>query len=231
MDLIRLDDFFEKTDSLIKNYAEKFVSEKHNFDLLTGNFAYLTNERTIASFSNYIIFKLLQDEGYNILLCINEFPIKINNPLSCDEFDELKDDVGKTTRSKSWHTCSVDGYFLIEDFLKSGISTHIFVEYKMNNSFVYLDLADDYLKYKVYTSRNEANTIFTYIIFDKKENYPTILNNERPRYKMIGSKIDKTSISADTKIFIYLGKEKIDDTDLEKNHLAKQVIGLMRLQK
>lgn len=209
-DLIKLDEFFEKADECIKIYATKFAVQKNYFDSLTGNYAYIVNERTVAAFSNYAFLKLLQSYGYDILLCSNEFPIRINNAPSFKEFDEMKEDVGETTKVNCWHNCYVDGYFLIKDFVSPNSYSHVFVEYKMNNSFVFLDLADDYLKYKVYTSRNEANTIFAYLIFDKKECYPTILNTKKPRYKIIGSKIDKASISSDTKIFIYLGKDKID---------------------
>ena len=74
----------------------------------------------------------------------------------------------------------------------------------MDNSFVYLDLANDYLKYKAITYVNEAGTIFVYAIFKRQANYPSILSTAAPHYEFIGKNISSTSVSGTKRVYIYL---------------------------
>lgn len=72
----------------------------------------------------------------------------------------------------------------------------------MQNDFEFIDLATDFLKYKLYTDKNNENTIFIYVIFDKNENYPTILNGDTEQFLYIKDIIRETQFK-EKKVFIY----------------------------
>lgn len=219
-----LDSLIEELDLHLYHYSSEFIKEKIDFDALTGNESFLTNERTIASAANLLIAIILNSIGYKPYLSVNEFPIKIYGFSKSKGFDRLRKEVGDPdVRTEVWKKAYVDGYFKVPNLLSTDVINHIFVEYKMNNSFVFLDLANDFLKYKAYTYKNEKDTIFVYAIFDKKENYPSILNKTKPHYELIGPTISKSSLSSDSKIFIYKGeptKKDVSNIDEAINKIS-----------
>ena len=211
-------------DNEIKKYAATFSVEKIAFDKLTSNIAFLSNERTVSTFCNDTFNAYIVGKGFSVELFANEFSILIKNGINIPTFNQLITDVYKCDpkRDKPWNRCYVDGYFKIDNFLKEGETTHVFAEYKMDNSFVYLDLATDYLKYKVITYANELGTTFVYTILKKQENYPSILSVSAPHYEFIGKTISPSSVSGTKQVYIYnpvsspVGQTKPSITELER---------------
>ena len=84
----------------------------------------------------------------------------------------------------------MDAYFDINIDVESNDSEidgqqirYLFIEYKVSKLFKYLALAEDYLKYKIYTLYNEDKTAFAFITFDNKDIYPTVLKTGSPQYE------------------------------------------------
>lgn len=190
-------------DREINIFAQKFDREKKDFDTLTSNLSFICNERTMSFFTNERINKNLSANGFPVVLYVNEFAIEFKNGLDQTSFNIIKSEVEKSKKTKPWNKCFVDGYFKVENLMPNDDITHLFVEYKMDNSFVYLELANDFLKYKAITYKNESNTAFVYVIFDKKELYPTILS-QHPHLAFLRKKIKSKTITGTKKVYIYL---------------------------
>lgn len=127
--------------------------------------------------------------------------------------------------------CVVDGYFKIDKFINDK-TKHIFVEYKMQDNFEFIDLATDFLKYKLYTDKNNEDTIFIYVIFDKKENYPSILNEDAEQYLYIKDIIRETQLK-EKKVFIYQpdSSKQLDAEQTKKVEETLKVLDDLKLVK
>ncbi len=211
-----IDPAIESLDREIKNFAVSFEAEKTDFDYLTKNCSYIANERTVAFFANHKIRDYLESLNYQIPLFANEFSIKFNNGFDETSFQSRISEVEAAKQEKPWKRCFVDGYFKIKNFLNSDPVSHVFVEYKMENNFVYLDLATDYLKYKAITYAAEKGTIFVYIIFKREENYPSIISGGVPYYEIIDKRISKASVSGTKRVYVYLPNGQTEESKDEK---------------
>ena len=221
-----LEQYIDFLDAKLKEFADRFNFEKSSFDIQTLNHAYLLYERTLSSFANTEIKYKLTHDHFNVLLTVNEFPIKFENGISSSTFSNLVEEVSIKKEIKPWNYCVVDGYFKISQFLNEE-TTHIFVEYKLQNKFEYIDLALDFLKYKAYTYVNNLNMYFAYVILNKEEDYPTIKKGDAPYYMFINDTIaagDKGI--GDCNIYIYrphIGKK--DTIDFERLNNAIDKVG------
>ena len=204
-------------DNEIKQYAIVFAKEKQVIDNLTQNTSYIENERTVAFYTNHKISNYLIAQGYQVPLFASEFSIKINNGLNNSLFRTLISEVARSKQNVPWKRCYVDGYFKIVDFVSGNPISHLFLEYKMDNSFVYLDLTNDYLKYKAITYVNETGTIFVYVIFKRQASYPSILSSTAPHYEFIGKNISSTSVSGTKRVYIYLPGNQLVSTVSKKS--------------
>lgn len=200
---ININDIIRNIDLEIKQYSEKFIMEKNDVEKNTSNEASLLFERTLSSLVNYFLFNYFKQIcGENLKICVNEFKIKLQNDINGEKRKKHRIDVDlKKDPKQHWNYCVVDGYFKIDKFINDK-TKHIFVEYKMQDDFEFIDLATDFLKYKLYTDKNNEDTIFIYVIFDKKENYPSILNGDTEQYLYIKDIIRETQFK-EKKVFIY----------------------------
>ena len=190
-------------DKEINDYAQIFDKEKKDIDSLTSNASYICNERTMSCFANEQINKYFNSSGFNTIMRANEFAIEFKNGINQVSFKKLKTEVEKSKQQNPWNRCFVDGYFKVKNLLGDENITHLFVEYKMDNSFVYLELGNDFLKYKAITYANESNTAFAYIIFDKNELYPSILSTH-PHFSFIRKRITSQTVEGSKRVYIYL---------------------------
>lgn len=200
---ININEVINKIDLEIKQYTEKFLTEKMAIEESTSNHASILFERTLSSTVNYFLFNYFKQlYGDNLKICVNEFKIEIKNDINGEKRKKHRVDVDlKNDPKQRWNYCIVDGYFKIDKFVDDS-TKHIFIEYKMQDDFEFIDLATDFLKYKLYTDKNKENTIFIYVIFDKKENYPTILNGDTEQFLYIKDIIRETQFK-EKKVFIY----------------------------
>lgn len=212
MNLNDVDIFLKETDDYLKEYSKLFDIGSRSLALKINNEPYLRYERTLSSVANYFVIKQLKSLGYDVRLAVNEFAIKFTNDIN---YKPLIEEVGGT--KKQWDNyCVVDGYFEIDNLI-SDKKQHIFVEYKLQNKFVFMDLATDYLKYKAYTLHDDSDTIFVYVVFDKENTYPTILGKKSPYYCLLDKEIDESSFNFEKRVFIHL------PTKSEKNYNGKQI--------
>ena len=211
-----LDSIIYELDESINKYALKFNTNKKMFDYQTDNHAFFTNERTVAGFSTIMLSYLLKNKGYTPILTVNEFPIELKNKLTVSEFDSLRSTTSLKTRTTQWDKCYVDGYIQVKNVFGSNETTQLFIEYKMENKLVLLNLASDYLKYKSYTYKSTENTAFVYIVLKKEENYPSIINTSTPYFELIQYDISSKPASLDKRVFIYLPDKSLEKAP-EKN--------------
>ena len=180
--------FLITIDSELKKCAYLFDISKTDFKSIFDNTPYITFERTLSSYTNYFIYKEFKKNGFNFNLLVNEFAINLENSIKISTVYK-----GKTIKDfKDWAKyCVVDGYFeptnLSTDTQKI---SRIFVEYKLQHKFAFVDLAKDFIKYKIINFNNESETAFSYVVFYKNESNPTILSSS-PHFVLMNSDIAK----------------------------------------
>ena len=223
---MNINEVINKIDLEIKQYTEKFIMEKVDIEASTSNQTSILFERTLSSVVNYFLFNYLKQLcGDNLKLCVNEFKIKNKNDINGEKRKKHIVDVDLKKNPKNhWNYCVVDGYFKIDNFIDN-TTRHIFVEYKMQDDFEFIDLATDFLKYKLYTDKNNENTIFVYIIFDKKENYPTILSGGSEHFILLKDIIRETQFK-EKKVFIYKPdiKQQLNEEQTKKIEQTLKVL-------
>lgn len=201
-----LEALIEKVDEKIKNYSQQFSIAKEKLKNSNGISISLLNERTLAYFTTNILNQIF---GQSCIICINE--MKVTMPkLSSQVKDSLRKEVSIVKEKRYWEKdVFVDSYFAVKDLYYEDLN-NLFVEYKLSNKFEFVQLAQDYLKYKIYThNSNKDNNIFAYIIFKKEDFYPTILNNTN-KFVLLDKCIQKNNIQKDAKIFIRLNDDKLE---------------------
>ena len=203
IDKAKTNNLIQKVDEFISKYSYKFMSTKGTFDSKTGNVAFLYNERTVAPVATICALAAIMDFGYKVSTVVNEFSIEFKKSLSATVFDIVRGMTSLKTRTTQWKRCFVDGYIQVKDILAPNHTTHVFIEYKMQNDFVPLDLATDYLKYKTYTYKSNEDTAFVYVIFRKEELYPGILCSSAPYYEILEDDISGGVKHTDRRVFIY----------------------------
>lgn len=182
----------------IKIFSKKFNIEMYDYNNGSTNKAYLCYERMLSIVSNNCLAKHLElMSDYQLLFYVSELPIKINSAFN-ENIDDLKNEVGYYKKTPTWDYCVVDGYFKLR---QNENIYHAFIEYKLQNIFVYADLATDYLKYKLYTYEAKINSFFAYIIFNKDEDYPSIIDVSN-KYCLLNKTISKGELE-NSKIYIY----------------------------
>lgn len=204
-------------DNDIRTYAGNFSSIGIGFNTKFQNNMFITNERTIAAFANLKIKeKLSSFPSVSLDLAVNEFPIEIlKKPTAAQTTSILSETDLPISKMKKWHKCYVDGCFIGNNIFYPK-TNYLFVEYKMNNTFVFSDLATDYLKYKLYTFNDRSNTIFCYVICEKKCNYPSILTSGMPDYFLLTNTITPQSV---TRKNVYIYTPSYEDKTIRNNDL------------
>lgn len=214
------DIFLENIDNKLKDYSGLFKAKASVLYSKINNEPFLDYERTLSSVANYFAVEELNANGYSVDFVANEFAIKFKNGINAEDYSSLRNEVGLTSADvkDGWNYCVIDGYFEINNLFPGKPVQSVFVEYKLQHTFVYLDLAIDYLKYKAYTYQHKDNTVFMYVVFDKHAAYPTILSIEKPYYNVLNSTIDGASFSFDKRVFVHIpsveeAEPPIDDID------------------
>lgn len=188
-------------DGKIKDYSIRFNFEKVSIEKQLNNEIHFLYERTLASVANYFIGEYLSTI-YTCKLIVNEFPIRLLKKISDREMITLCGEVDNKSEYHKWKNCYVDGYFKVENLHFAG-NNSVFVEYKLDKKFKFAQLATDYLKYKIYTKNDKSNTIFAFVVFDKAENYPTILSECAPHYCILDTNITVDSLK-NSRVFLYI---------------------------
>lgn len=202
----------KRTDDAIKDFAFCFDKNVKPIETVFGFSTHNTNE-----FTNVYAAKKTIEEYLTLYqgckIAARELPINYSSSKSfiSTALSDV-DDVSKHTKEfKQKGYFSIDSYFDVDINVKS-LNPHIngkhikylFVEYKASKIFKYILLADDYIKYKIYTNGNENNTCFAFVNFDKQPNYPTILKSGKPDYYLLPKAINKSMFSNDDRVFIYI---------------------------
>ena len=206
-----INNLVENLDDFLKDTASIFMNEVDEYNAHSGNYSYFASERMLSDLSNnYLASLFFENQKINLKLAVSEFPINIIDPKS--KLSIVSSEVGGNKSGASWNKCFVDGYFKIEN---NGENYHLFLEYKMQNVFNYVDLATDYLKYKLYTYKCGLKTIFGYIIFKKENNYPSIIENSNKKFCYLKKNISSQDIY-DTRVYIYDENNVVSDDNIVK---------------
>ncbi|MCQ2794173.1 MAG: hypothetical protein MJ207_02260 [Bacilli bacterium] len=223
---IDIDEFIKDINNNIKNYATDYERVGIDFKTITQNQINILYERTLSSITNYFIYTEFQKLKTNVELWANETKILFENGINAFDFSDLKKEVGLKSKSKSYREmwknyCVPDGLFVINDIMYEPF--YLFVEYKLNQDLVYIDLALDYLKYKAYTYKSRLKSAFAFVIFDKNEKYPTIISSSPPYFQILNKTISP-SMDMEKRVCIYKNLEiKDDDSDFDFNELSDSI--------
>ena len=198
----------------LKFFAKKFNIQMYDYNNLSTNKSYLYYERMLSiECKNYLAKHLKLIPEYQLLFYVSELPIKINSAFK-ENIEDLKNEVGFYRKTPRWDYCVVDGYFKLK---QNEDIYHTFMEYKLQNMFVYADLATDYLKYKLYTYNAKMNSFFVYIIFNKDKEYPSIIDDSN-KYCLLNKLISKSTLD-NSRVYIYKS-----NSDIEKKGNYDQLI-------
>lgn len=215
MNSSELKNLIKLTDSALNQYASKFNNIVKPIESVFFFGTHNTNE-----FTNVYVAKK-EIENYltayqGCKIAVRELPITYsysNSIIQAAKAEALN--IKKHSKSfKKDGYFSVDSYFDVDITVSSNDktinNTHIkslFVEYKSSDIFKYLLLADDFIKYKIYTCYHEDDTCFVFINFDKNPNYPSILKRGLPEYFLLPRLIKKSLFSRDDHVFIYIPRK------------------------
>ena len=208
--------------SIQNNYTSRVVYINDSLFkplFLVPNFC---NERTIAYYSTQFGEEYIRNIIMKKCSVINEPLFTLTKSISISARNKYKKEAGANTK-KTYNK------FYIPDAAVSlkfdNIDKNYFVEYKVNNPhFKFFQLANDYLKYKLYSSSNTIDTKFIYIVFNKNDGIPTLLNgiDINPKIQFLSNCISKSTIDDKANVFIY-------DKDIipmqNKNGLLEHYIG------
>lgn len=201
--------------SHLLDFANKFNIEKQDLVIQLKDDYKIDNERTLAIVANSFIrsyFKSKWTDKYRFM--VDEFHIHLKDkdkPFQ-KSFSRLVDN---KNRKEYWKNCYVDGYLKIDDLVFKG-DNHIFIEYKLQQKFVFADLATDFLKYKIYTASNDDKTVFVYTIFNKSEILPEIIDTKLEKYVFLDESIKQGELKK-SRIYIYV-PEKNDNSKIRHSH-------------
>lgn len=212
-----LNTLIENIDKEIYLYSLNFQNLQQYMTNFLGVDIKITNERTMASLASEAILKWIEVKGYKVDLTVNELSIKTDN-FDDKTVNELNEEVDNKSLTRKWSKrMFVDSFFQVRDLYCEGIN-NLFVEYKMSNKFDFTQLAQDFLKFKFYTRKNSKISIFTYVLFSKKEMYPSILSCKKDKFLLIPKKItnNKKVFDGKDKIYIHIYDDCIETADLEK---------------
>lgn len=212
MDSIELKHLITSVDDYLRDFAIKF---DRNVKPIEGVFRFSTHNTN--EFTNVYVAKKTIEEYLTInqgcKIAVRELPISYSyNSVVINTAKDDTADIKKHSKNfKNKSTFSIDSYFDVDiDVISTNPvinQTHIkylFIEYKSSKLFEYLLLADDFIKYKIYTNNHEDDTCFAFINFSKKEMYPTILKKGKPEYVLLPRKINKSLFSSDDHVFLYI---------------------------
>lgn len=216
MDKAQLQSLIKDADDKIKDYSSDFSTFVKPIEKVFNFHTHNKQEFTNA----YITTRFLDDyfkTNCGCKIAVRELPIKYGAPKKV--IDEAIGDINEYEKyKKDFNTnasFSVDAYFDVDiDVVSSDKAIngkhvkYLFVEYKSSSYFKYLALAEDFIKYKIYTHVTEKDTAFVFLIFSKKEKYPTILKGMNPDYILLPKIINATMFDRDDKIFIYIPNNK-----------------------
>lgn len=167
------------------------------------------NERTIATFMLGFIVSELEKLNLSDIIFYNEFDITMDNSLTETEQRDLLEEIEDVTKKESPIKKYIpDNYIYITT--KDNKTYHLFIEYKINNKLNYIKLANDFLKFKIYTRNFQENVVFIYVVLKPIDNKKTVtLKNSlgTVEYQILNKIIEKKNIDTDKSVFIF---ESID---------------------
>ncbi len=167
------------------------------------------NERSIASFITYELFEIFNDLGMTDVSVLNEMDLRLNSTITDQQISEIESCVDQALINAKKKKFIPDTFVTFLDTDNNRIS--IFVEYKVNSSFKYLQLANDYIKFKHYSINSTTKPYFVYVLLNPNDNglLITLKNNTltNPKYQLIDVTINEQAIDSTANIFIYKNED------------------------
>lgn len=232
MDSTALKKLIKITDYELAQYANDFNSVVKPIESIFNFATHNTNEFTNVYVAKKVIERYLTlQQGCKI--AVRELPIiySYGSSVVNSALKDAPDVVKHTKKFKKDGYFSVDSYFDVDINVRSNDEDinnvrikYLFVEYKSSNVFKYVLLADDFIKYKIYTNNHENGTCFAFVNFDKNPIYPTILKKGLPDYILLPKILNKALFSADDRVFIYIPRNNGDiskQLPIERNNFKK----------
>ena len=212
MDKNELLKLISNIDDIIKKYSLDFQAVVKPIEII---FNFKTHNKQEFTNAHYVSDYLKDFFAHSDSLSFFARELPISYGVTKNNLNNVMSDVSGSQNTRKKYNkkgrFSVDAYFKVNikvDSLNKSIDgqeiEHLFVEYKVSKLFKYVALAEDFIKYKIYTYNNEKNTAFTFVCFDNKEYYPTILKLNKPDYVLLSKRINKKMFTQDDRVFIYI---------------------------
>lgn len=192
-------------DAYLYNFSNKFLNKKSIYTQNYGDEIKLTQERIVGSYCS----DFLKQNFTSIIFWAEELPIYLNKKNKSYQSAFHVEIDNKS--NKTWNYCVVDCFMTIDKLLNDSL-VDIFIEYKMDSKFEFIKLAEDFLKYKILTSKSNNQTIFCYINFKKDEKYPGVITKSADYSKVIFlDKILKESSLKKSHVYLYIPKYNVTE--------------------
>lgn len=188
----------------IANGMQNYNVEMKDLDLLIrGDFNFsvnFLNERSLAYYCTNIIDEQMK-LSFSDVITLNEAAINMSNTLSASESKSILDLIennikGTLTKRKLMYPDA------LVKFTFDYNNAYVFIEYKVNSSFKYFDLASDLIKYLIYTTGSNEKSYFMYIVFNHG-NFATMKPTGNVVYQILQNSIRKSSVNFDANVFLY----------------------------
>ena len=140
----KIQDIIEKVEDSLNGYRQSLIGIDSNSKSMFDFTINYKNERSIASYITYQLPDIFEKIGMKNVCVINEMDLRIKYELADEKILELEKDVDKTTINKKKIKFIPDTFVTFSDSENNLV--HIFIEYKINNIFKYIQLASDYMK-------------------------------------------------------------------------------------
>lgn len=162
------------------------------------------NERSIAAFITYQLEKILMDLRMKDVDVMNELDIRINQNITEEQARDIESTVDQAIIKVKKKKFIPDTFATFSNHEKV---ISLFIEYKVNNSFKYIQLANDYIKFKHYSMNHRANPYFVYVLInhDTDKLLMSIKHKDEkfPKYQLIDSVIKEKKIDDNANVFIH----------------------------
>lgn len=201
----KIQDIIEKVEDSLNGYRQSLIGIDSNSKSMFDFTINYKNERSIASYITYQLADIFESIGMKNVYVINEMDLRIKYELADEKILELEKNVDKITISKKKIKFIPDTFVTFSNSENNLV--HIFIEYKINNIFKYIQLASDYMKFKQYTINTQTNPYFAYLLLNPSNNGMDITLKKdhlsNIKYQIMEKNIDESTLDDDATVFIH----------------------------
>lgn len=227
----------EKISTIITELSNELDSYNESSKKITGNLGgnykfniKFDNERSIAYFVSNKLETLFRKHIDGNAFFLNECALTTSKGFNTEEMKDIGKDIESINESiESEMRLKKEKRKFIPDLLISTDFVNGFIEYKCEIKYQYIKLANDYLKYKLYTKDSTKDSFFVYIIFRKKDGIILDCSYEE-KYKKLDETLQKSDLNEDISIYIHYKDHNNEIKDMTETIYNERIEVLNRTE-